>query len=76
MSDKVDRLAKARQKRGWTKEEAEAFAKRRAKELKGVSENTEEPDYLASGTQKTIEDICEEDIDDEQAKSIFAATYF
>ncbi len=65
-SDNVDRLAKARQKRGWTKEEIEAFAKRRARELKDISEGTEEPGYLASGTQKSIEEICKEKDDDEQ----------
>jgi coproporphyrinogen III oxidase-like Fe-S oxidoreductase len=56
MSNDIKRLAEARQKKGWTQEEIEAFAKRRAKELKRSSENSEEPDYLASGTQTPAED--------------------
>lgn len=62
-SDKVDRLAKARQKRGWTKEEIEAFAKRRALELEDISEGSDEPGHLASGTQKSIEEICKDNDD-------------
>lgn len=56
MSDEIKRLAEARQKKGWTQEEIEAFAKRRAKELKKISDDTEEPDYLASGTKTPAED--------------------
>ncbi|HEY0682384.1 MAG TPA: hypothetical protein VGD45_08645 [Steroidobacter sp.] len=56
MDDKIKRLAEARQKKSWTQKEIEAFAKRRAKELKKISEETEEPDYLASGTQTPAED--------------------
>lgn len=61
MSDEIKRLAEARQKKGWTQEEIEAFAKRRAKELKKISEETEEPDYLASGTQTPAEDKKDDD---------------
>lgn len=56
MSNDTKRLAEARQKKGWTQEEVEAFAKRRAKELNNISDKNEEPDYLASGTQKPVED--------------------
>lgn len=62
MGNKIKRLAEARQKKGWTQKEIEAFAKRRAKELKRISEETEEPDDLASGTQTPVED---KDNDDE-----------
>ena len=62
MCDEIKRLAEARRKKGWTQKEIEAFAKRRAKELKKISEETEEPDYLASGTQRSAED--QEDDDD------------
>jgi hypothetical protein len=62
MSKKIKRLAEARQKKGWTQKEIEAFAKRRAEELKKTSEETEEPDHLASGTQTPAED---KDNDDE-----------
>ena len=70
MTDKSEpkRLAEARQKKGWTKKEIEAFAKRRSEELKEISKTAEEPDYLASGTQKTIEEICEDD-DEETDKT-------
>jgi hypothetical protein len=61
MSDNIKRLAEAKQKKGWTKKEIEEFAKRRAQELKEISKNTDEPDYLASGTQKTVEEICNDD---------------
>lgn len=62
MGNKIKRLAEARQKKDWTQKEIEAFAKRRAKELKRISEETEEPDDLASGTQTPAED---KDNDDE-----------
>lgn len=65
MSDKVKRLSEARQKKGWTKEEIEEYAKRRSRELKEISENVDEPDELASGTQKTIEEICKDDEEDD-----------
>lgn len=51
MNSEIERLAEARQKKGWTEKEIEEFAKRRAKELKRIAEEVEEPDYLASGTQ-------------------------
>lgn len=56
MSDNIKRLAEARQKKGWTQEEIEAFAERRAKELKKISGNNNEPDYLASGMQTPGDD--------------------
>lgn len=65
MSDKVKRLSEARQKKGWTKEEIEEYAKRRSRELKEISENVDEPDELASGTQKNIEEICKDDEEDD-----------
>ena len=52
MCDQIKKLAEARCKKGWTPNEIEVFAKRRAKELKKISEETKEPDYLASGTKK------------------------
>ncbi|MGH1487337.1 MAG: hypothetical protein ACRBCI_14075 [Cellvibrionaceae bacterium] len=65
MANNIKRLAEARQKKGWTQLEIEEFAKRRSKELKRISQEIEEPDYLASGTQKTIEEICKDEKDDE-----------
>ncbi|MFA0811024.1 hypothetical protein [Microbulbifer epialgicus] len=59
--DKMKRLAEARQRKDWTQKEIEEFAKRRSRELKKISEDTEEPDHLASGTQKSIEEICKDD---------------
>ncbi|OZG71678.1 hypothetical protein BTA51_18700 [Hahella sp. CCB-MM4] len=61
MSGNIKRLAEAKQKKGWTQEEIEEFAKRRSRELKKVSESVGEPDYLASGTQKAIDNICQDD---------------
>lgn len=61
MSDKIKRIAEARQKKGWTQEEIKEFAKRRSKELKNITKDNEEPANLASGTQKTIEEICKDD---------------
>ncbi len=61
MSDKIKPLAEARQKKGWTQKEIEEFAKRRSKEIDNISKDIEEPDYYASGTQKTIEEICKDD---------------
>jgi len=61
MTDDVKRLAEAKQKKGWTQKEIEEYAKRRSAELKDIVENVDEPDYLASGTQKTIEEICKDD---------------
>lgn len=63
--DSVKRLAEARQKQGWTQKEIEEFAKRRSRELKEISKDTEEPDDLASGTQKSIEEICQDDDKDD-----------
>jgi len=63
MSDKIKKLSQARQKKGWTQEEIEEFAKRRVRELEKISEETDEPDYLASGTQKAVDEICEDDDD-------------
>ncbi len=65
-NDNIKRLAEARQKKGWTQEEIEEFAKRRSRELKEISDNVNEPDYLASGTQKTIEEICEDEEQDDE----------
>jgi hypothetical protein len=59
--DNVKPLVEARQKKGWTQEKVEEFARRRKRELKDISENADEPDYLASGTQKSIEEICRDD---------------
>ncbi len=61
MANNIKRLSEARQKKGWTKKEIEEFAKRRSAELKKISQDVEEPDYLTSGTQKTIEEICNDD---------------
>lgn len=61
MNDNIKRLAETKQKKGWTQKEIEDFAKRRSHELKEISESNNEPDYLASGTQKTIKEICEDD---------------
>jgi len=61
MANNIKQLAKARQKKGWTQKEIEEFAKRRSAELKKISQEVEEPDYLASGTQKTIEEIGRDD---------------
>ena len=60
-ADNIKRLAEARQKKGWTQKEIEEFSERRSRELKEVSKDADEPDYLASGTQKTIEEICQDD---------------
>jgi hypothetical protein len=65
MSKNIKRLAEAKQKKGWTQEEIEEFAKRRGRELKKISESVDEPDYLASGTQESIEDICKDDKEDD-----------
>ena len=65
MTDDIKRLAEAKQKKGWTQKEIEEFAKRRSRELKEISKNADEPDYLASGTQKTIEEICKDDEKDD-----------
>lgn len=65
MTDNIKQLAEARQKKGWTQQEIEEFAKRRGKEIKKISQEIEEPDYYASGTQKTIEEICDDEKDDE-----------
>ncbi len=64
MTDNIKRLAEAKQKKGWTQKEIEESAKRRRRQLKDISENIEEPDYLASGTQKSIEEICDDEKDD------------
>ena len=61
MADNIKQLSEGRQKKGWTKKEIEDYAKRRSEELKEISEETEEPDYLASGTQKSIQEICSDD---------------
>ncbi|WP_193359408.1 hypothetical protein [Hahella chejuensis] len=45
-------------------EEVGEFAKRRSRKLKKISESVDEPDYLASGTQKSIEDICQDNEND------------
>ncbi len=55
IADKTKQLSQARQKKGWTQKEIQEFADRRSKELKQISHDIEEPDYYASGTQKTIE---------------------
>ncbi|WP_347332946.1 hypothetical protein [Marinimicrobium locisalis] len=67
MSDEIYRLAEARQKRGWTKQEIEAFAERRARELRSAAERLAEPEYLASGTQKTIREMVEDESDEPMA---------
>ncbi len=64
MADKIESLAEARQKKGWAQKEIKEFANRRSKELKEVSPDVDEPDYYASGTQKTIEDICDDGKED------------
>lgn len=61
MSDNVKKLADARAKKGWSMEEIEDFAKRRSKELKEITENSKEPDYLASGTQLSTKDKNDDD---------------
>jgi transcriptional regulator with XRE-family HTH domain len=68
-NDNMKQLAKARQKKGWTQKEIEEFAKRRSRELKEISENVDEPDYLASGTQKNIKEICEDDEKDDSTNA-------
>ena len=65
MADNIKQLSEARQKKGWSKEEAEEFAKRRSKELREISEKNKEPDYLASGTQKSIKEICSDEEKDD-----------
>ncbi|MCO1336819.1 hypothetical protein MO867_21050 [Microbulbifer sp. OS29] len=59
-NEKVKRLAEAKQKKGWAQKEIEEFAKRRSRELKEISKGIE-GDYLASGTQKSIEEVCQDD---------------
>lgn len=61
MARKTRDLSTARRKKGWSLEEIESYAKRRSAECKKVASKKEEPDYLASGTQKSIEDICDDD---------------
>jgi hypothetical protein len=65
MDEQIKRLSKARQKKGWLKKEVEGFARRRSRELNNISENVDEPDELASGTNKTIEEICRDNEEDE-----------
>ena len=65
MTDNIKRLSEVRQKKERTQKEIEEFAKRRRRQLKEISKNIEEPDYLASGTQKTIEEICNDEKNDE-----------
>lgn len=66
MSDNVKKLSEARQKKGWTQKEVEEFARRRSLELGKISEETDEPDYLASGTQQSLEETCRDDDEDDQ----------
>jgi len=63
MTDAKDekRLAEARQKKGWSQKEVEEFAQRRAQELERLATGSDEPDYLASGTQKTMKEISQDD---------------
>jgi len=61
MADNIKQLSKARQKKGWAKEEIADYAKRRSAELKEISEEIEEPDYLVSGTKKSIKELCSND---------------
>jgi len=68
-NDNIKRLAEAKQKKGWTQKEIEEFAKRRSRELKEISDSVDEPDYLASGTQKTIEEICEDEEQDDETNT-------
>ena len=56
MNDDIKRLSEARQSKGWTDKEIDEFAKRRAKELKKIASDIEEPDYLASGTKEPTKD--------------------
>ncbi|MEX0730701.1 MAG: hypothetical protein WED00_09865 [Aquisalimonadaceae bacterium] len=65
MTKNIKRLAEARQKKGWTREEMEKYAKRKSAEYKKIAQEHEEPDCLASGTQKSIEEICTDDDKDD-----------
>ena len=66
MVEKIKRLAEARRKKGWTKKQIEEYVKRKSPEYKEIAERNGEPDYLASGTQKTIEEICKDDEKDDK----------
>ncbi len=59
------RLADARHKKGWTQKEIEDFAKRRAQELERLAKGNNDPDYLASGTQKTMKEISQDDTEND-----------
>ena len=65
MTENIKQLTEARQKKGWTQEEIEAYAKRKSAEYKKIAGKNEEPDYLASGTQKSIDEICRDDEKDD-----------
>lgn len=66
MNDEIKRLSEARQKAGWTQEEIEAFAKRRRRELEDISKQAIEPGYLASGTQKSLDEIFQDEESDDK----------